>query len=211
MAHAFPSGIWEVDTFAHFLSCKEFYNLSITRKGWHGFLSKLWVVEPVKQLVQAMEASLPDLKAVLIDRQLTTAECDTPSKQIHQLWIMMAFLQHSSVAGIWGPALAASPGIMQDLTVSINIPELPLELKHCLLQQAQAQPASTRLQINHQQLVTAAHMKVSKVEGWVSIQCSLGILTDIPDILCRICCGLITEEHLVSQNSQQRPIDYGSQ
>lgn len=74
----------------------------------------------VKSLLNALAASVPKLK------EAATGD-DSAGKQ---LWRVVSCLQQRDP---WGPALAATPGLLADIQLIITVPELPRDIiAYCL-------------------------------------------------------------------------------
>lgn len=191
--------VWSSASMARYLSLNDLCTLSMTCKDGQYSVVTAYSSLAARQLVQALEAKSPVLKAEMKFCNLSTECGSNPASQLRQLWTVVSFLRVRAAIP-WRPALAATPGVLQDLTLLFNIPQLPRSLVQPLLRQASAPPNNVVMQC--QQLMKAAYNRVAGVEAWVQAQCQLGILTDIPDIFVKICCGNIAQEELVSTISR---------
>lgn len=177
MVHAVPACIWQVEGFATCLSLKDLCILSQTCKDWQEAVLALYSGPQIKQLTDALLASVPELAKAL-------AKHDRLNKQLHQLWRLVSLLQ---IIQPWGPALAATPGLLVDLTQMHTVSHLPWKLvRYCVQHQG--------VTITYQQLVTAAYNRVTGVEMWVQEQQCDGRQSDIPDIIAELCCGYPSTE-----------------
>lgn len=183
IAQAVPSDIWGVEGFARCLSLKDLASLACAQKYWQASIVSVLSSTRGREFVQALEVSLPELARELARKQLTTQQltAPTPRKLLQQLWTVVSTLQ-ASCNTPWGTAIAAAPGLLEDFTQLFSVPALPYGARQHFVQHL-------GLHISYKELITAANMRVERVEDWVHCQQTLNIKTDIPDVALAVCCG----------------------
>lgn len=183
MSRVVPPGIWQVESFARCLSLRDLATLSCAEKDWQASVVTLYSSPRARQLVQALEASLPDVAKALAHKELATATILASScrQLLKQLWTLVATLQASRNAP-WGPAIAAAPGLLQDFTQLFMVPGLPYTSPSHFV-------THLSLRISYHQLMLAAWNQVAGVEEWVKVQQARGIETDLPDAVVAVCCS----------------------
>lgn len=190
MSRALPSSAWQVQNFAHCLSLRDLACLACAQKDWQASIASIWNVARARQLVKALEAGSSHLKFLLVQKQLSSTDLtvSTPAQLLSQLFVVLSYLQECCFAP-WGPAIAAAPGLLEDLTQLFTAPQMPHDVVRELVQHM-------GVRISYQQLLHAAHGQVAGVDIWVQVQEELAMHTDIPGVAVAICCGQI--EQLVS-------------
>lgn len=136
-------------------------------------------------------ATIPELHAVLVGKQLTVAECDTSQKKTRHLWIITAFLMNSPTASAWGPIIAAIPGLglnFQRTAAATGYNPAPCA----------ASTYATKWQCCTHILRPANHSSIQEsCWGRVMGAGSVSAGYSDADIAERICCGDVTREQLV--------------
>lgn len=182
MSGIVPSHCWEAEGFRSCLSLASLASLSCACKDWQHAIAKTYSSSKARQLVRALETSVPTLRTKLAGRGLATETTATWSlkQSLSQLWTVKSFLQQELEAP-WGPALATAPGILEDFTQLFSVPGLPPAVVQSFVQQLQ-------IRISHKQLLDAAYNRVAGVETWVQVQHYLEAQTSLPEIPLAVCC-----------------------
>lgn len=182
-----PASVWQFEGFRRCLSLADLNNLASTCRDWQDAVLALYKHSHARQLVQALQDSIPEVKKILETKKLATVEHDSV-KLLKQLRTVVNALQRGirettddAMDRSWGPILAATPGLLSaDYTQICSVPDIRYDIAKHFVQHLD-------VRITYQQLVTAAHNKVNGAEVWVQVQHELGIQTDIPDIAVKIC------------------------
>lgn len=170
--------VWGSPGAEKYLSLSDLCALSSTRKDWQTSIAAVYSSQYGQKLQQTLAAGLPEL----------TANEFTNKQLLHQLWALVSLLKQAQP---WGPAVAATPGLLADYSQLITVPYLPQQIVKSSVQQL-------GVHISYQQLLTAAHNRVGGVETWVQVQHELDIQTDIPDIVSAVCVRVIGTQEVVS-------------
>lgn len=183
MSRVVPPGIWEVEAFARCLSLRDLASLSCARKDWQASIILLYSSSRTQQLVQALDTCLHGLNRVLEHKKLSVGclTAPAPSKVLQQLWAVVSYLQ-GRWSNAWGPALAAAPGLPEDLTQLFTVPGLPSDALQYFVK-------NVGVRITYRQLIEAAHQQVASIECWVRAQELLNMKTDLPDVVVAVCFG----------------------
>lgn len=166
------------------LSLADLHSLSLTCKNWQAATQACIGGLEASQLLAALSANI-----LCVDtppnRQQTAEVVGESTDRLSQFRKLVTSLKQSYLWYPWGPALAATPGILDDVSRIFTVPYPPNDIVKYLVQH-------TNTHIKYQQLRDAAYTRVAGVEIWVQAQHRLGIQTDIPAMAVSAC--LETEE-----------------
>lgn len=173
-----------------YLSLEDWGSLSQTNSNWQQSVSAVLDGDEARMLMRNLQVCIPELRSWLLDRDLDVTHGSNRTLLLHQLWAVIFWLNLQQNQP-WGFALAATAGLVEDISRLFTVQKLPDTIAAHFVQHM-------GLLITYEQLLAAARLGVAGVEVWVQIQHKCSIQTNIPDMALALCCGSPNQESVVS-------------